>query len=122
MEGATTNPSQATGGRPHTSLAGYATGRGLLILTTQAGPAGAEVCRLTSIQKQEKVGASMSFTVVRAVRGSDLSPGKPSERLSRVSLLPSLAGSPAAMDLPYADEVLHLEITDFPETVPAGLE
>jgi len=26
------------------------------------------------------------------------------------------------MDLPYVDEVLHLEITDFPETVPAGLE
>jgi len=26
------------------------------------------------------------------------------------------------MDLPYADEVLHLEISDFPETVPGGLD
>jgi len=26
------------------------------------------------------------------------------------------------MDLPYADEVLHLEITDFPNTIPSALE
>jgi len=26
------------------------------------------------------------------------------------------------MDLPYADEVLHLEITDFPKTIPSALE
>jgi len=26
------------------------------------------------------------------------------------------------MDLPYADEVLHLEISDFPKTVPGGLD
>jgi len=26
------------------------------------------------------------------------------------------------MDLPYADEVLHLEISDFPETIPGALE
>jgi len=26
------------------------------------------------------------------------------------------------MDLPYADEVLHLEISDFPKTVPGHLD
>jgi len=26
------------------------------------------------------------------------------------------------MDLPYADEVLHLEISDFPKTIPSALE
>ena len=57
----------------------------------------------------------MNFTVVRAVRGSDLSPPRPDEALRRVSLLPPPAPRlPAAMDLPYAEEVLHLEIGDFP--------
>ena len=64
----------------------------------------------------------MAFTLVRAVRGSDLSPPRPSEELRRVSLLPALPRPPAVMDLPYADEVLHLEIGDFPETIPGGLE
>jgi len=26
------------------------------------------------------------------------------------------------MDLPYAEEVLHLEISDFPKTILGGLE
>ena len=64
----------------------------------------------------------MNFTVVRAVRGSDLSPGKPTEGLRRVSQLPPSPGSPAPMDLPYAEEVLHLEISDFPKTTPGHLE
>ena len=64
----------------------------------------------------------MNFTVVRAVRGSDLSPPRPTEGLRRVSLLPPPPGSPAAMDLPYAEEVLHLEISDFAETIPGALE
>jgi hypothetical protein len=64
----------------------------------------------------------MNFTVVRAVRGSDLSPTRPSEGLRLVSLLPPPPVSPAAMDLPYAEEVLHLEISDFPETIPGALE
>jgi hypothetical protein len=64
----------------------------------------------------------MNFTVVRAVRGSDLSPPRPSEGLRRVSLLAPPPGSPAAMDLPYAEEVLHLEISDFPKTIPGALE
>ena len=77
---------------------------------------------MTFIRKQQKVSESMNFTVVRAVRGSDLSPLRPTERLGRVSLLPPPPVSPAAMDLPYADEVLHLEIGDFPKTIPGGLE
>jgi hypothetical protein len=64
----------------------------------------------------------MNFTVVRVIRGSDLSPPGPSEGLRRVSLLPPPPVSPAAMDLPYAEEVLHLEMSDFPETIPGGLE
>ena len=65
----------------------------------------------------------MKFTLVRAVRGSELSPLPPAEDLRRVSLLPPPpARAPAAMDLPYADEVLHLEIGDFPQTVPGRLE
>ena len=122
MQGATTNPSQATGGRPHTSLAGYATGRGLLILTTQAGFSGCASRPAGAYRKREKVGESMNFTLVRAVRGSDLSAPSPREGTRRVSLLPFPPGSPAAMDLPYADEVLHLEISDFPETVPGSLD
>lgn len=64
----------------------------------------------------------MNFTVVRAVRGSELSPPAPAEGLRRVSPPPPSPGSPAPMDLPYAEEVLHLEITDFPKTVPGVLE
>jgi hypothetical protein len=64
----------------------------------------------------------MNFTVVRAVRGSDLSPARPTEALARIGLLPAPHSSPPAMDLPYADEVLHLEITDFPKTIPGALE
>jgi len=64
----------------------------------------------------------MNFTVVRAVRGSDLSPPRPSEGLGRVNLLPPTPGTPAPMDLPFAEEVLHLEISDFPKTIPGRLE
>ena len=77
---------------------------------------------MTPIWIVNKVGESMNFTVVRAVRGSDLSPTRPTEALGRISLPPAPPRSPAAMDLPYADEVLHLEITDFPNTIPSALE
>lgn len=63
----------------------------------------------------------MNFTVVRAVRGSDLSPARPAEGWGRVSPLPP-PGSPAAMDLPFAEVVLHLEMGDFPKTVPGALD
>ena len=65
----------------------------------------------------------MNFTVVRAVRGSDLSPPRPTEGLGRVSrLAPPLGPPAAAMDLPFADEVFHLEISDFPKTIPGHLD
>ena len=64
----------------------------------------------------------MSFTVVRAVRGSDLSPGRPTEGWGRASPLQPASGSPAAMDLPYAEEVFHLEIGEFPKTIPGALD
>jgi len=76
----------------------------------------------TSVRNQQKIGASMNFTVARAVRGSDLNAPRPSEGLGRLSRLPAPPRSPAAMDLPYADEVLHLEISDFPKTVPGRLD
>ena len=71
---------------------------------------------------RKKVGESMNFTVVRAVRGSELSPPKPSDGLRRGNIVLPSPGLPAAMDLPYADEVLHLEIRDFPETVPGSVD
>jgi hypothetical protein len=64
----------------------------------------------------------MNFTVVRAVRGSDLSPAKPAEALARVSRLPPPLSPPATMDLPFADEVFHFEISDFPKTIPGHLD
>jgi len=101
---------------------GYETESGLPILTTRVLFPGRWPGRPVSISTREKVGESMNFTVVRAVRGSDLSPPRPGEGLRRVTLLPPSPGSPAAMDLPYADEVLHLEIGDFQETVPGSLD
>ena len=64
----------------------------------------------------------MTFTLVRAVRGSDLSPPRPSEELRRVRLLPPPLRSPAAINLPYVEGVLHLDLTDFAETSPGALE
>jgi hypothetical protein len=62
----------------------------------------------------------MSFTVVRAVRGAEVVAAESADRLRRTA--PVVPPPPASMDLPYADEVLHLEIGDFAETVPAALE
>ena len=76
----------------------------------------------TSFCNREKAGESMTFTLVRAVRGSDLSPPRPSEESPRLSPIPALPRSPAVMDLPYLEEVLHLELGDFPRTIPGDLE
>jgi hypothetical protein len=64
----------------------------------------------------------MTFTVVRAVRGADADVAGPGEKLQRVvnGKAPSIA--PANMDLPCADELLHLELSDFARTVPGALE
>jgi hypothetical protein len=64
----------------------------------------------------------MIFTVVRAVRGAESTaseqPDKP-RRLVEIAA-PSIAA--AAMDIPYVEEVLRLDLNDFPRTIPGGLE
>lgn len=62
----------------------------------------------------------MTFTVTRAVRGADSNASEPRDRLQRV--LQSTSPSPAGMDLPYAEEVLRLDLRDFAVTVPSALE
>ena len=64
----------------------------------------------------------MNFTVVRAVRGADLSSPEPGERLRRVNPITPPRVSPAGIDLPYAEEVLRLELSEFAKTIPGGLE
>ncbi len=61
----------------------------------------------------------MTFTVVRAVSGSDLSAGERGERLQRV--VQTTPPPPAIMDLPYAEEILQLDLSDFAKTVPGAL-
>ena len=58
----------------------------------------------------------MSFTVTRAVRGVESPATEPADKLQRaVIATPAFS---ASMDLPYAEEVLHLDLSDFAETVP----
>lgn len=58
----------------------------------------------------------MTFTVTRAVRDADSTARKPADRLQRaIRTMPTRS---ANMDLPYAEEVLHLDLSDFAETVP----
>jgi hypothetical protein len=64
----------------------------------------------------------MTFTVVRAVRGAE-SPGpehhdKPHRLLGTAA--PSIPA--AAMDIPYVEEVLRLDLSDFPTTIPGALD
>jgi len=59
---------------------------------------------------------AMTFTVTRAVRGADSPATEPAVRLQRaIRTTPAFS---ASMDLPYAEEVLHLDLSDFAETVP----
>jgi hypothetical protein len=64
----------------------------------------------------------MTFTVVRAVRGADTPVAGPGEKLQRVVNGEAPPIAPATMDLPCADELLHLELSDFARTVPGALE
>lgn len=61
-------------------------------------------------------GVEMSFTVTRAVRGVGLPATEAADKLQR-AIIATPAFS-ASMDLPYAEEVLHLDLSDFAETVP----
>jgi hypothetical protein len=62
----------------------------------------------------------MIFTVVRAVRGSDSTAAAGRDKLQRV--IQTAPPPPANMDLPYAEEVLHLDPSDFAKTIPGALE
>ena len=65
----------------------------------------------------------MIFTVVRAVRGIETTAAAEyQEKLQRLvrSMAPSVPA--AAMNIPYADEVIRLNLDDFPSTVPGALE
>ncbi len=61
-------------------------------------------------------GRAMTFTVTRAVRSAESPTTEPADRLQpTIRITPDLS---AKMDLPYAEEVLHLDLNDFAETVP----
>ncbi len=61
-------------------------------------------------------GMAMTFTVTRAVRGVDSPATEPAHRLRRaVRITPAPS---ASMDLPYAEEVLQMDLSDFAETIP----
>ncbi len=62
----------------------------------------------------------MIFTVVRAVRGADSTAAESRDRLQRV--IQTELPPPAHMDIPYAEEVLHLDLSDFAKTIPGALE
>jgi hypothetical protein len=61
-----------------------------------------------------------TFTLVRAVRGADV----PATTLAdgQQGAGRTLLPSPAAMDLPLAEELLRLDLGDFVKTVPGTLE
>jgi hypothetical protein len=64
----------------------------------------------------------MTFTVVRAVRGIETTTAAEyQDKLQRLvrAVAPSVPA--AAMDIPYADEVIRLNLDEFPETVPGAL-
>ncbi len=62
----------------------------------------------------------MTFTVVRAVRGADSTAVERRGRLQRV--IHTAPPPPESMDLPYVEEVLHLDLSDFAETIPGAVE
>ena len=110
---------EATSGHPAPLFEGYETLRRLIILTTQADPQARRSEGMRSIRKQERVGKSMTFTVVRAVRGVDSTAAKSRDRLQRV--IQTASPPPASMDVPYAEEIVHLDLSDFAETIPGTL-
>lgn len=58
----------------------------------------------------------MTFTVTRAVRAAETPATEPADSLRQtIRTAPQMS---ASMDLPYAEEVLHLDLRDFAETVP----
>jgi len=76
------------------------------------------MCRLQVLTYAEP----MTFTVMRAVRGTEPTTSGPSEKL-RGNLHQAAPMRPAAMDLPYAERIIRLDFasTDFSETIPDDL-
>ena len=64
----------------------------------------------------------MTFTVVRAVRETELTVSEPGGQL-RGRLHQAVPMRPAAMELPYAEQTIRLDFTsaDFSETIPDDL-
>jgi len=58
----------------------------------------------------------MIFHVTRAVRGADLQPTHLADRLQRAIQTP--LARPSTMDIPRVDELLHLDMREFADTVP----
>ncbi len=74
----------------------------------------------------------MTFTVVRAVRGSEFTAKEPNDKLQRVVQTPLPSISAAGMDIPCVLEFVNLagipsarganhSVSDFATTIPGGL-
>jgi hypothetical protein len=82
-------------------------------------------CRLTEqarfFQSKELI-KTMTFTVVRPVRGPGPTASEYQDKLQRLvrTVAPSIPS--AAMDIPYAQEVIRLDLSEFPRTIPGSLD
>ncbi len=90
-----------------------------------------------TLPESREFGELMTFTVVRAVRGSEFSAPEPNDKLQLVVRTPSPSISAAGMDIPCVEEVLHLDfvnlegipparganlsMSDFAKTIPGAL-
>jgi hypothetical protein len=64
----------------------------------------------------------MTFTVVRAVREAESIAPEPTQRPRRLVEVAAPSIVAAAMDIPYVEEVLRLDLNDFAETIPGALK
>jgi hypothetical protein len=64
----------------------------------------------------------MTFTVVRPVRSVEPTDPEQLEKPQRLfaTLAPSIPA--AAMDIPYAEVLIRLDLSEFPTTIPGALE
>ena len=65
----------------------------------------------------------MTFTVVRPVRDVESTAAAEYQaKLQRLvrTMTPSIRA--AAMDIPYAEEIIRLDLGEFPRTIPGALE
>lgn len=94
----------------------------MILTTVTPAQTQAEKGGLLTRVDRPRPGGRMPYTVVRAVRGAESSSPETAETLQRPDPRTQVRMSPLRMDLPYADEVLHLELSDFADTIPASLE